>query len=132
MPDQPTCGQGLAEHSATPAKLGELIDAVAGNLEAHMKALDRTDPDAEKEYAAYRALAHRHREIASRLGALGDEMASYRDLPMGRHDEEALSSPLAVAAFENLVKVEQELLVLLQQRAHDHRTMLDGVGGARE
>jgi hypothetical protein len=125
MPDQPTCGRGLAEHSTTPAKLGELIDAVAGNLEAHMTALDRTDPDAEKEYAAYRTLARQHREIASRLTALGEEMATYRDLPMGRHDEQALSAPSTVAAFEKLVTVEQELLELLQERVHEHRMMLE-------
>jgi hypothetical protein len=125
MPDQSTCGQGLAEHSTTPAKLGELIDAVAGNLEAHMTALDRTDPDAEQEHSAYRALADQHREIALRLTALGEEMASYRDLPMARHDEQALSAPSTVAAFENLVRVEQELLELLQKRVHEHRMMLE-------
>jgi hypothetical protein len=125
MPDQSTCGQGLAEHSTTPTKLGELIDAVAGNLEVHMTALDRTDPDAAQEHAAYRGLADQHREIASRLTALGEEMASYRDLPMGPHDEQAMSAPSTVAALENLVRVEQELLELLQTRVHEHRMMLE-------
>jgi hypothetical protein len=37
MEDQRTCGKGLAEHSALPAKLGELTAAMAENLEIHMR-----------------------------------------------------------------------------------------------
>jgi hypothetical protein len=54
MENQRTCGQGLAENSALPAKLGEMIGALTGNLEAHMKALDRKDKNARKEHDAYR------------------------------------------------------------------------------
>lgn len=52
-PEQPTCGKGLAENSVLPAKLGELISAIAENLEAHMQALDRTDQNSRREYDAY-------------------------------------------------------------------------------
>jgi hypothetical protein len=55
MENQRTCGQGLAENSALPAKLGEMIGALTGNLEAHMKALDRKDKNARKERAAFRS-----------------------------------------------------------------------------
>ena len=46
MDEHPTCGQGLAEHSALPAKLGELAAAMAENLEAHQDLLDVTDENA--------------------------------------------------------------------------------------
>ena len=37
-----TCGRGLAEHSALPKKLAELMDSVRGILElAHMRAASR-------------------------------------------------------------------------------------------
>jgi len=37
MANPRTCGQGLAEHSPLPAKLGELTATVAEILERHMK-----------------------------------------------------------------------------------------------
>ena len=40
MKNEPTCGQGLAEHSVLPAKVGELIASLAEILEFHTKALD--------------------------------------------------------------------------------------------
>ena len=40
MNEQQTCGKGLADRSAFPAKLGELIVAMIENLEAHQETLD--------------------------------------------------------------------------------------------
>ena len=127
--NQRTCGQGLAEHSVLPAKLGELAAAVAEVLEIHRTALDLTDENSRREHDAYRKLATEHRQIAARLEALARQMAGYRDLPMGRHDPTAMSSPQAVAAFESYVKVEQALLALLQKRMEQDRSMLTEMGG---
>ena len=66
------------------------------------------------------------------LPATADEMEGYRDLPMGRHDQEALSSPEVVNAFEDLVNVEQELVELLGARVEQHRNMLAAAGGSRD
>jgi hypothetical protein len=52
MEEQPTCGKGLAENSAVPAKVAELIAALAGSLEVHMKALDLEDASSRKEFDA--------------------------------------------------------------------------------
>ncbi len=32
MPEEPTCGQGLAEHAELPLLMGELMGSVADNL----------------------------------------------------------------------------------------------------
>jgi hypothetical protein len=67
------------------------------------------------------------------LLVLGEEMAGYRDLPMGRHDRPVMASPPAVEAFERFVQVEQELLALLQQRVPQDQRMLEQMregGGA--
>ena len=66
MADEPTCGKGLAEHSALPAKLAELIGSVADNLEIHMKALDPSDANAIKERDAYESLTRQKRWSSSR------------------------------------------------------------------
>lgn len=128
MADQATCGQGLAAHSTLPTKLGQLTAAVAEVLELHTKALDLADENARQEQRAYLKLVEQHRQIAERLLATGDEMAGHRDLPMASHDPTMLSSPEAVDAFASLVRVEQELLALLQQRVGEDRAMLSEMG----
>jgi hypothetical protein len=127
---QRTCGQGLAEHSSLPAKLGELTAAVAETLELHMKALDLSDANAKQEHDAYRKLVAEHRRTADELQVTAQEMAGYRDLPMGRHDENAMSDPKLLEAFERFVSLEQELLWLLQERiARDQKMLIQMPGG---
>jgi methylthioribose-1-phosphate isomerase len=124
MADQPTCGQGLAARSPLPKKLGELTAAMADVLETHTKALDLTDDDARTENEAYLSLVEKYRSIASELQATGEEMAGYLDLPMGRHDMQAMSSPEAFEVFDRFVQVEQELAELLQEMLEQDRQML--------
>jgi hypothetical protein len=120
---------GLAEHAVLPAKLGELIGALAQNLETHMKALDLKDENSRKEHDAYRELAAKHRKIATELQATARQMAGYRDLPMGGHDQKAMSAPNVREAFEKFVRLEQELLALLQKKLEQDRRMLVEMAG---
>jgi hypothetical protein len=126
-----TCGKGLAEQSALPGKLGDLTESVAGILEIHMGVLDLQDDNSLKEYETYRELAGDHRSIATELRETARRMAGYRDLPMGRHDTSVMSSPRAVEAFEKFVKLEQELMALLQERLEADRKMLSEMRDAR-
>jgi hypothetical protein len=129
MADDPTCGQGLAEHSVLPAKLAELTASLADNLDVHTKALDRTDENAEREHGVYLKLVREHRKIAALLDATAEEMAASRDLPMGRHDAKAMSSPAVVEAFERFVEIERELVGLLQERVREDGKLLAEMGG---
>ena len=125
MPSPSSCGQGLAEQSLLTAKLGELTDAVAENLEIHMTALDLTHEDAKQEHGAYAKVATEHRQIAAHLRATSEAMAGYRDLPLGTHDMEVMSSPEVRGAFNTLIEVEQELLALLKERVEQHHSLLN-------
>jgi hypothetical protein len=129
MADDPTCGEGLAEHSVLPAKLAELTTSLAENLEVHMKALDRTDENAEREHGVYLKLVQEHRKIAALLEATAEEMAASRNLPMGRHDAKAMTSPAVVEAFERFVEVERELVGLFQERVQQDARLLAHMGG---
>ena len=129
MTDQPTCGQGLAEHASLPAKLGELLAALAANLEVHQNSLVLTDEHARAEYRAYVRLATEHRGIAAQLASVAEHMAGYRHLPMGAHDERAFADPQVMEAFETFVRREEELLALLQRALERDRAMLDGMRG---
>jgi hypothetical protein len=129
MDDVPTCGKGLAEHAPLPAKLAALSDAVAEVLEIHMRALDTGDEAARKELDAYSELARSHRGVAVDLASLAARMAAYRDLPMGRHDEQVMMSAEARNAFERFVRGEQDLLALLQHRLAQDQEMLDAMRG---
>src|SRR5438128_1999584 len=127
MVDQLTCGKGLAEDSALPAKLGDLTESTAEILEIHMGALDLEDNDSRREHEAYRELVRDHRRIAAALRETARRMAGYLDLPMGRHHTSVMSSR---RAFEAFVKLEEELLAMLQKRLEADRKTLSEMRGA--
>lgn len=124
MKDQRTCGKGLAERSVLPANVARLLASLADVLEMHMKALDPKDEDARREHAAYLRLETAYRDIAAQIQATAREMAGYADLPMGPHDLEAMSGPGARETFATFVKVEEELLALLQASVERDQKML--------
>src|SRR5262245_54144012 len=115
--DQPTCGKGLAANAALPAKLAEVLAALAEVLGRHTRALDRNDPDGLAELDAYTSLERTHRGVASELVRLSEAMAGYRDLPMAAHDMTVMADPKGQAeAFQRFVAVERELLELLRAK----------------
>jgi hypothetical protein len=124
MTDEPTCGKGLAASAALPAKIAELTAAVAEVLERHMKALDLNDEHSRREHALYDRLAREHRDAAAALAETAERMTAARDLPMGAHDLAAMADPAMGAAFERFVRLEDELLHLLQSRLDEDRAML--------
>jgi hypothetical protein len=124
MDEPTTCGQGLAASAAVPAKLGALVIAMAAVLDIHREALPPTDDAARQEAEAYRKIAGQLRSSADQLEATAVQMIASRDLPMGAHDLDALSSPQAVEAFSAFVRSEQELVALLRHRLEGDETML--------
>lgn len=124
MDQQPTCGQGLAEHAALPLRFADVLGAVAENLELHLTALDPNDKQSRPEFNAYVALATQHRELESRLRALALQMEGYRDLPMAVHDMSVMTSPRMVQALERLVAQEESLTTLLRESVEQYRQML--------
>ena len=129
MTDEPTCGQGLAEHSALPRKLAELVTALAANLHEHLPSLDGEDDAARAEQRAYESLIGKFRAIAGDLESVAAEMAGYRDLPMGRHDVQAMSRPEVREAFAGFVRAEEELGALLVGGLERDRAMLAQMRG---
>lgn len=54
-----------------------------------------------------------------------NEMAGNRDLPMGRHDETAMTQPEVRQVFENFVEQKQKLLSLLEETAVQDNQILE-------
>jgi len=127
--EEQTCGRGLAENSVLPAQLAEVTEAMADNLQAHMQALELDDEAARQEHAVYLRLAEEQRQAAGRLRAVAREMAAARDLPMGRHDAQTLTSPEVAHAFQHFVRAKRELLALLERTAEQDRQLLAAMGG---
>jgi hypothetical protein len=131
--DEQTCGKGLAHNSVVPAALAVVAGRLAGNLEIHMRALERDDPAAAREHAVYERVARGLRGAAADLRAAGEEMAGARDLPMGRHDMRAMTSPDVLEAFERSVAAEDALHALLGERREWREAMLatmrEAIGG---
>jgi hypothetical protein len=118
--DQPTCGKGLAANAVLPEQLGKLLSAQAEVLERHTKALDLSDPNAQMELDAYTRVARTQRGIATELASLAQQMASYRDLPVARHDMHVMADPNGqAAAFQLFIARERELLELLQRKLRE-------------
>ncbi|HEY8147998.1 MAG TPA: hypothetical protein VIK51_03650 [Vicinamibacteria bacterium] len=132
MDEQPTCGRGLAERSVLPEKLSRLTAALAEVLDIHTKALDPTDNYSKIEHAAYSRLVEEHRRIAAELAATAKRMAGYWNLPMGKHDQQAMSNPRAFEAFETFVEIEGELVAALQDSLRQDRKMLSQMGATHE
>ena len=127
MSDEPTCGQGLAEHSELPLLMGDLVQSVADNLRAHLPGLVASDVNSQHEKHVYEHLAARFREAGALLHAIGTEMAGHQDLPMGEHDLQALSSGEAIEALERMTRVEARLVARLQDQLTEHQAMLDTI-----
>jgi hypothetical protein len=124
MAEEQTCGRGLAEHAALPAKLAEVTEAMADNLQLHMAALPLDDPAARMEHGLYLRLVEEQRQTAARLRLVGEEMAGARDLPMGAHDEQAMASPAVAEAFRRFVRARQELVGVLQAQLDQDQRLL--------
>ena len=129
MDDQQTCGRGLAEHSVLPAQLAGVIEAMADNLRVHMQALELDDEPAREEHAVYLRLTEEQRQAAARLRAVAGEMAAARDLPMGRHDAEAMRSPEVGHAFRRFIEARRELQAVLERMAEQDRQLLAQMDG---
>ena len=124
MADEQTCGKGLADNAVVPGALAGVAGRLAGNLEVHMRALDRDDPAAAREHDVYERVARSLRSAAADLQAAASEMAAARELPMGRHDMDAMRSPDVLEAYERFVGAEDQLHALLGARRTAHEQML--------
>ena len=121
--DAPTCGIGVAQHSAIPAKVGVMFEGLAETLELHRKMLVTSDPNSRKEDEVYRELAASFRDIAERVQSAARRMAAQRDLPMGAHDESAWGAD-HLRAFEKFVVAQGRLLALLRVDAVQDEALL--------
>jgi hypothetical protein len=127
--DEWTCGKGLAASAVLPERLGAVLAAMAEVLRVHVEALDPEDDASQREHEAYRRVSRRLVQVAMHLEALAREMTAYRDLPMGRHDLEAMNRPIVRESFAAFVQRKQELLALLQETAESDREMLEQMHG---
>ena len=132
MPEQTSCGEGLAQHAELPLLMGELIASVADNLSAHLPGLVTSDENSAHEQHVYEQLAARLREAGATLHAIGTEMAAHKDMPMGEHDVQALSSGEAIDALRHMTRVEAQLVARVQEQLAEHQAMLDGMRSDRE
>jgi hypothetical protein len=119
-----TCGEGIAQRAAFPARLGELTAAIAESLERHLGTLDDADPNAAKERDAYHTLVKDFRGLTGQLESVSARMSGYRDLPMARHDARALGAPEVREAHVRLIEHEQAVVELLSTWIEQDRAML--------
>lgn len=125
QPEEWTCGKGLAANAVLPERIGGVLAAMAEVLRVHAEALDPEDDTNGPEQDAYGSVSRQLGQAAAQLAALAAEMAAYRDLPMGRHDMEAMSRPIVRESFAAFVGRKQDLLALLREGEDEDREMLE-------
>jgi uncharacterized protein YndB with AHSA1/START domain len=124
--EAPTCGIGIAQHAAIPAKIAVLFEGLAETLELHRRMLTLEDENAREEDRVYRDLAASWEQIATLVANAASQMAAQRELPMGAHDETAWGGE-HVSAFEKFVNAESRLLALLRIAVGRDEAMLASV-----
>jgi hypothetical protein len=62
--------------------------------------------------------------VVTRLTSIADHMDAARNLPMGKHLADRLADPALFEVFARFVKLEEELLELLEQDLERDRVML--------
>lgn len=122
--EQWTCGKGLAEHAAIPAKMADFLESLAENLQAHIPAIDTSDRNGSKERDAYVHLHSEYTAIATHLAATAERMRGCRDLPAAGHHEAVLSGPIIREIFAKFVSIESELADLLRTSADRDQNLL--------
>lgn len=124
-----TCGKGVAANAALPGRMGLLLAAMADVLQNHTRSLDSDDASGAKELAAYQQLVDEHHSAASALAGLAAAMRSYRDLPPAEHDMAKLMDAASVEVMETLVRAQEDVLSLLQERVTEYGAMLRQMQG---
>lgn len=127
--EQRTCGKGVAENAALPERMGALLGAVADVLQNHERSLDGRDANGAAELAAYQRLVEAHRGAASALAGLAATMRGFRDLPPADHDMAKLMDAASVEVMGALVRAQEDVLALLQERAAQYGEMLRQMRG---
>lgn len=123
--DEPwTCGKGLAQHAAVPAKMAEDLNALAQNLDAHIPAIDAGDQSGQAERDAYVELATVYRSIAEQLADVASRTRSYGDLPAAGHHADVLADVKLLKAFEEFVTVEADLARLIRASTEQDQELL--------
>jgi len=124
--EETTCGRGLAQHAAIPAKIAVMFQGLAETLELHRPMLVLDDPKSRTEDEIYRDLAANWKEIAERVRKTAALMAAQHDLPMGAHDVGAWGEP-QLKAFEKFVDGQTQVLALLRVAAEHDKTLLSSM-----
>ncbi len=128
--DAPTCGIGLAQHAAIPARIAVMFEGLAETLELHRAMLVLNDPNSRKEDAVYQELAASWKNIAQLVKSAAAQMAAQHDLHMGAHNEAAWGEA-HLKAFEKFVQAQTQALALLRVAAERDEKMLAGMTKGR-
>jgi hypothetical protein len=123
--EQWTCGKGVAANAVMPELMAQVLDATAGVLENHIRALSAVDPNGKQEIAAYQRVTSDHRAASGQLIDLVRTMRSYRDLPMAEHDMAKLGDAKSIEVLQALVRAQQSLGQLMNERAAEYGAMVE-------
>ncbi len=127
--DDKTCGQMIAERSALPAKMAQLMTAVTHMLDAHAKLMVAgKSKEGKKEAAELKKLSKLHAGLAANFKKTAEAMKKLYAMPGAPHDPAKMAEdPKVGEAMKELITSQKEMIALMQK---DLAAMEGHAGGA--
>lgn len=118
---EPTCGQMMAGMSVAPAKLSEVVTAVADVLDAHVALMEpQKDKATQTEIKALRAIAKTHRQLATDASKTAAEMKKAESVPGAPHDMSKFKADAKLnEASQRMLTKQKELVAVVQKMIAD-------------
>ncbi len=118
MPEHMTCGQMMAAESAMPAKMNELMTAIADGMEMHAKWSGTANKVAKGEHDAMMKIAKDHRQMGAMMKSTSEEMMKQKNLASAPHDMKAMD-PKMGETMTKQVTLEREMATMMMKDADE-------------
>lgn len=122
-----TCGQWAASKAPLPAKLGELMTAIADNLEFHAKWTGTKDKAAKAEHDMLMKMAKDHRAIGKMSTDISNGMTKAKDMAQATHDPKTMDGAKMAEMQLKQIKLQREMAQMMMKDADEAEKMLSSM-----
>lgn len=114
-----TCGQMMSEKAVLPAKMAELVTAVATMADAHANFMLTSEPkskEAAAEAEGMKKLAQMHRDSAVAFTKIAESLKAAAAWPAAPHDmKKMMADPKIQESMKLMLSTHKEMAALLQK-----------------
>ncbi len=130
--EEKTCGQHISEMAVLPAKMSEVMTAVANMMDTHATLMlqDKSKPS-KQEAAALKKLAAQHKKLAAEFKKTQEMMEKASTWPNAPHDmNKMMNDSASKTAMAEMLRTHKEFDALLNKQIAELEAMTKGGGHA--